>query len=243
MDNGPGSGATGIRNGPNVASGDCACWDRGFDYVGFDLPIGRNPRPEKSAQECQKSCQSTQGCTHWTYRTRGNGRRGQREGNCWRKSSGRDRRANRNRISGEARCGAQQPSSPSQNRLVQCPFLLTPSFPAPRPAAAPSAAGTSVLRASSPSPTRTSPTPAVSLWTRTTGSPGAPHSRTVTASMSGVRASGATAPPPAPWTVPGSPPVPPRPPPSRWRAPSHSSTMSRTSCPGSPRWVGHHGPV
>lgn len=115
VDNGPGSGATGIRNGPNIASGDCACWDRGFDYVGFDLPIGENPRPEASAQECQKSCQSTQGCTHWTYRTRGNGRRGQREGNCWRKSSGRDRRANRNRISGQARCGAQQPSSPSQN--------------------------------------------------------------------------------------------------------------------------------
>ena len=28
------------RNGPNVATGDCVCWDRGFDYRGADLPIG-----------------------------------------------------------------------------------------------------------------------------------------------------------------------------------------------------------
>ena len=29
-----------LRNGPNVATGDCVCWDRGFDYNGADLPIG-----------------------------------------------------------------------------------------------------------------------------------------------------------------------------------------------------------
>lgn len=222
VDNGPGSGATGIRNGPNIASGDCACWDRGFDYVAFDLPIGQNPRPEKSAQECQKSCQSTQGCTHWTYRTKGKGRRGQREGNCWRKSSGRDRRANRNRISGQARCGPQQSSSPSQNRLVKCPFLLTHRSPAHHPAVAPPAAGTSVPHAASPSPTRTSPTPAASSWTRMTGNLGAPHSPTVTAGTSGVRASGATALPHAPWTVPGSPRAPRKRPPSKWRDRRHS---------------------
>merc|ERR1711971_178603 len=32
VDNGPNRGSTGIRNGPNVATGDCVCWDRGFDY-------------------------------------------------------------------------------------------------------------------------------------------------------------------------------------------------------------------
>ena len=30
-----------LRNGPNVATGDCVCWDRGFDYRGADLPIGK----------------------------------------------------------------------------------------------------------------------------------------------------------------------------------------------------------
>ena len=38
------------RNGPNVATGDCVCWDRGFDYNGADLPIGET----QSKPKCSK---------------------------------------------------------------------------------------------------------------------------------------------------------------------------------------------
>merc|ERR1711971_1217964 len=118
LDNGANSGSTSIRNGPNVATGDCACWDRGFDYQGADLPIGRNPSPSGSAQECQKSCQDTNGCTHWTFRRKGNRRRDRAQ--CWRKSSGFDRRAQRNFISGPARCGPQQASQSSGRPKSGC---------------------------------------------------------------------------------------------------------------------------
>lgn len=116
VDNGPNRGSTSIRNGPNVATGDCVCWDRGFDYNGADLPIGRNPSPSGSAQECQKSCQDTNGCTHWTFKRKGNGRRGRDRAQCWRKSGGFDRRAQRNFISGPARCGPQQVSQSTGSR-------------------------------------------------------------------------------------------------------------------------------
>jgi len=116
VDNGSNTGSTGIRNGPNVATGDCVCWDRGFDYRGADLPIGRNPSPADSAQDCQRSCQNTNGCTHWTFRRKGKGRRGRDRAQCWRKSSGFDRRAENNFISGPARCGPQQASQASSSR-------------------------------------------------------------------------------------------------------------------------------
>ena len=41
VDNSSGSGSTGIRNGPNVSGGDCACWERGADFSGADLPISK----------------------------------------------------------------------------------------------------------------------------------------------------------------------------------------------------------
>jgi hypothetical protein len=112
VDNSQDSGTTGIRNGPNVATGDCDCWERGFDYVGADLPISNNPSNEKNAQECQKSCQNTQGCSHWSFKRPRGRRRRRRETQCWRKSSGFSRQERRGQISGKARCGPQ-PSVPT----------------------------------------------------------------------------------------------------------------------------------
>jgi len=131
VSNGAGSGSVGIRSG--VGSGDCECWVRDTDFQGGDLRIGNNPSRVKNAQECQKSCQTTQGCTHWSFERR---RRGARESQCWRKGQGFRRTSNRERISGPARCETQ--TSPATSRPapscrtnggsdagVQCVFPFT----------------------------------------------------------------------------------------------------------------------
>jgi len=106
-------GETCVSNGvgrPNVGvrsnlDGDCDCWERNFDYVGADLPINNNPAQVKSAQECQKLCQATSDCSHWSWERRNKRRTGRRTSQCWLKSSGFRKQSNSERVSGPRTCG------------------------------------------------------------------------------------------------------------------------------------------
>ena len=111
--NGQGRPSVGIRAGPGL-QGDCDCWDRGVDYSGADLPISNNPAQVTGAQECQKLCQATENCSHWSWERKRRRRTGRRTSQCWLKSSGFRRRDNRERISGPRNCGQIEITQPSQ---------------------------------------------------------------------------------------------------------------------------------
>jgi len=111
--NGGGRPSVGIRAGPGL-EGDCACWDRGVDYTGADLPISNNPSQVTGAQECQKLCQATDNCSHWSWERKRRRRTGRRTSQCWLKSSGFRRRDNGERVSGPRNCGQVEITRPSQ---------------------------------------------------------------------------------------------------------------------------------
>jgi len=111
--NGGGRPSVGIRAGPGL-EGDCACWDRGVDYTGADLPISNNPAQVTGAQECQKLCQATDNCSHWSWERKRRRRTGRRTSQCWLKSSGFRRRDNGERVSGPRNCGQVEITRPSQ---------------------------------------------------------------------------------------------------------------------------------
>ena len=94
----------GVRAGPNV-NGDCDCWEKNFDYLGADLPIRNNPSQVKSAQECQKLCQATNSCSHWSWERRNKRRNRRKTSQCWVKSSGFSKQSNSQRVSGPRNCG------------------------------------------------------------------------------------------------------------------------------------------
>jgi len=117
--NGRGRPNVAIRAGPNL-NGDCDCWERNFDYSGADLPIRNNPAQVKGAQECQKLCQATESCSHWTWERKNRRRTGRRTSQCWLKSSGFRKGSNSERVSGPRNCGDIEivinPSSQQSNR-------------------------------------------------------------------------------------------------------------------------------
>jgi len=119
--NGGGRPSVGIRSGPNL-DGDCDCWDRNFDYTGADLPIRNNPAQVKGAQECQKLCQATDSCTHWSWERRQKRRTGRRTSQCWLKSSGFRRQSHSLRVSGPRTCGeiTVETSQPSTRPTAGC---------------------------------------------------------------------------------------------------------------------------
>jgi len=119
-----GEGRVGIRNGLS-SGGDCDCWERDFDYPGSDLRVSNNPSQVKNAQECQKKCQGTPNCSHWSWERR-KGRRARRS-KCWLKSSGFNKRRDENRISGPRSCSSN--SGGNINVVVN----TTPAPPASRP--------------------------------------------------------------------------------------------------------------
>jgi len=102
--NGRGRPNVGVRAGPNL-KGDCDCWERNFDYSGADLPISNNPSQVKSAQECQKLCQATTSCSHWSWERKNRRRTGRRTSQCWLKSNGFTKQSNGARVSGPRNCG------------------------------------------------------------------------------------------------------------------------------------------
>jgi len=122
--NGRGRPNVGVRAGPNL-NGDCDCWERNFDYTGADLPINNNPAQVKGAQECQKLCQNTQSCSHWSWERKQRRRTGRRTSQCWLKSSGFRKQAQSQRISGPRNCGEIQvvtspPNQQSSRPTASC---------------------------------------------------------------------------------------------------------------------------
>jgi len=115
--NGSGRPNVGIRTGIG-SNGDCDCWERNFDYSGADLPIRNNPSRVTGAQECQKLCQSTQSCSHWSWEKKEPRTSSSR---CWLKSGGFQKQSNNLRISGRGKCDqSESVSRPSSRPTAGC---------------------------------------------------------------------------------------------------------------------------